>query len=98
MAKTPRRTYRSDDGTDWRIDVRNPGSSNALVVFTHPDPQRSRQSRYAHYIWKGPESQDVSGRIDPAAVLALLDDAALAQLFRRSIALAGRPTIAGQPI
>ena len=97
MAKM-RRTYRSEDGTDWRIDVRNPGASNALVVFTHPDPQRSRQSRYAHYIWKGPESLDVSRRIDPAAVLALLDDAALSNLFRQSIALAGRPTIAGVPL
>ena len=92
------RIHRDTDGTDWRVDVRNPGSSNALVVFTHPDLQRSRENRYAHYIWKGPEAQNVSGRVDPRAVLALLDDAALTGLFRRSIPLAGRPTIAGRAI
>lgn len=84
------------DGTAWRIDVRNPGASNALVVFQHPDPQRTRESRYAHYLWRGPESQNVSGRIDPGAVLATLDDAALAKLFRRSMPIAGRPTIEGR--
>lgn len=85
------------DGTAWRIDVRSPGASNALVVFTHPDPTRTRESRYAHYLWKGPESQNVSGRVDPAAVFALLDDAMLARLFRRSMPIAGRPTIEGRP-
>jgi hypothetical protein len=85
------------DGTHWRVDVRNPGSSNAIVVFRHPDPQRTRESRYAHYLWKGPESQNVSGRIDPAAVLAALDETALAKLFRRSMPIAGRPTIDGRP-
>ncbi len=95
-AKRP--TYKSGDGTAWRVDVRNPGSSNALVVFTHPDPHRTRDSRYAHYTWTGPEAENISGRIDPAAVLALLDEPALTNLFRRSISMAGRPTIAGQPI
>jgi hypothetical protein len=90
-----RRTYVGADGTTWAIDVRNPGSSNALVVFSHPDPRRTRESRYAHYIWQGVEAQNVSGRIDPVAVLALLDDAALARLFRRSMPIAGRPTIRG---
>ena len=83
-------------GTSWRVDVRNPGASNAIVVFQHPDPQRTRESRYAHYLWKGPESQNVSGRIDPAAVLALLDEPTLAKLFRRSMPIAGRPTIDGR--
>jgi hypothetical protein len=83
------------NGLSWRIDVRNPGSSNAIVVFQHPDPQRTRESRYAHYLWRGPESQNVSGRIDPAAVLSALDDTTLTKLFRRSMPIAGRPTIAG---
>jgi hypothetical protein len=85
------------DGTPWRIEVRSPGASNAIVVFTHPDPRRTRESRYAHYLWKGPESQNVSGRIDPGAVYASLDDAVLARLFRRSMPIAGRPTIEGRP-
>jgi hypothetical protein len=84
------------NGLSWRIDVRNPGSSNAIVVFQHPDPQRTRESRYAHYLWRGPESQNVSGRIDPAAVLSALDDTTLTKLFRRSMPIAGRPTIDGR--
>ena len=90
--------YEGADGTPWRVEVRSPGSSNALVVFTHPDPQRTRESRYAHYVWAGPESQNVSSRIDPAAVLARLDGAALARLFRRSMPIAGRPTIGGHTV
>jgi hypothetical protein len=96
MMARARRTFVGNDGMTWRIDVRNPGSSNALVVFSHPDPSRTRESRYAHYLWTGPESQNVSGRIDPAAVLSSLDDAALAKLFRRSMPIAGRPTIEGK--
>ena len=93
-----RRTFVSANGTTWRVDVRNVGASNAQIGFTHPDPRRTRESRYAHYLWHGPEAQNVSGHIDPAAILALLDDATLAQLFRRSMAMAGRPTILGQTV
>ncbi|HYV96968.1 MAG TPA: hypothetical protein VE967_05910 [Gemmatimonadaceae bacterium] len=90
--------YESSDGLRWRVDVRNPGSSNALVVFTHPDPQRTRENRYANYVWKGVESQNVSGRIDPQAVLRSLDSEALNRLFRRSMPMTGRPTIGGRPV
>jgi hypothetical protein len=96
MARTSKKVFVSD-GMSWRVDVRNPGSSNAIVVFEHPDPERTRESRYAHYLWRGPESQNVAGRIDPVAVLAALDEAALAKLFRRSMPIAGRPTIDGRP-
>ena len=92
------RVFTSNDGMVWKVDVRNPGSSNALVVFTHPDTRRTRENRYAQYIWQGPESQNVSSRIEPAAVLERLDDATLARLFRRSSPMAGRPTIAGAPV
>jgi hypothetical protein len=98
MKAAARPTHRSDDGTVWRVDVQNPGSSHALVVFRHPDPRRTRESRYAHYLWRGPESQNVSSRIDPKAVLALLDDPTLSRLFRRSFAIAGRPAIAGHVV
>jgi hypothetical protein len=94
----PRGTFQGIDGTPWRVEVRSPGSSNALVVFTHPDPERTRESRYAHYVWVGPESQNVSTRIDPGVVLASLDDASLTRLFRRSMPIAGRPTIGGHAV
>lgn len=97
MAK-PKRTFADADGTTWRVAVGSPGASNAQVIFQHPDPRRTRENRYAHYLERGPESQNVSGRVDPAAVLAKLDDAALAQLFRRSMPIAGHPTIEGRSV
>lgn len=80
------------------MEVRSPSSSHALVTFLHPDPARTREHRYAHYAWTGPESQNIAARIDPAAVLDRLDDAALAGLFRRSMAIAGRPSVAGKVV
>jgi hypothetical protein len=76
--------------------MRNPGASNAQVVFLHPDPTRTREHRYAHFIARGPESQNVTGRVDVDAALAELDDAALGGLFRRSMVIAGHPTIDGR--
>ena len=97
MAKV-KRTYADAGGTTWRVTVNNVGASNAQVIFQHPDPRRTRQNRYAHYLERGPESQNVSGRVDPAAVLEKLDDAALAHLFRRSMPIAGHPTIEGRTV
>ena len=91
-----RRVYEAPDGTPWCVEVQNPGASNAQVVFLHPDPRRTREHRYAHHIVRGPESQDVTGRVDPRATLADLDDAALARYFRRSMIIAGHPTINGR--
>jgi len=78
------------------VTVNNVGASNAHVIFQHPDPRRTRENRYANYLERGPESQNVSGRVDPVTVLAKLDDAALADLFRRSMAIAGHPSIEGR--
>jgi hypothetical protein len=82
MGKTADRTFRSPDDTTWRIEVRSPGSSNAMVVFHHP---RGIGSRYAWHLATGPESRSVTGRLVPARVLEGLDDRTLAQLFRRSM-------------
>ena len=97
MART-KRTHVTADGITWRVDVRNPGASNAQVFFVHPDPRRTRENRYAHYLWRGPESRNVSGRLDPAVVLDSISDAALAELFRRSMPMSGRPTIEGRSL
>src|SRR5687767_12979289 len=90
------RTYAGPDGTVWRVDVRNPGASNAQVFFVHPDPRRTRENRYAHYLWRGPEARNVSGRVDPVAVLAMLTDPVVTELFRRSMPMSARPTIEGR--
>ena len=36
------KTYTSPDGTTWGVSVQSPGSSNAMVVFRHPDGRTSR--------------------------------------------------------
>ena len=90
-----KRSFVSPDGTPWQVKVQSPGASNAQVIFLHPDPKRTRENRYAHYLVKGPESQNVSGRVDPETILKSLDEAALTTLFRRSMAIAGHPSING---
>jgi hypothetical protein len=84
MARSTR-TFTGPDGTVWGVLVRNPGSSNAIVVFRHPSSGSSRRDRYAWYITRGPEARSVTSRLDPDAVLAAIDDRDLARLFRRSM-------------
>jgi hypothetical protein len=79
------KTYKSPDGTTWKVVVQNPGSSNAVVVFRHPDGASSRKDRYNWFISKGPEARSVTSRLYPEKVLESLDETTLAQLFRRSM-------------
>jgi hypothetical protein len=79
------KTYKSPDGTTWKVVVQNPGSSNAVVVFRHPDGASSRKDRYNWFISRGPEARSVTSRLYPEKVLDALDDSTLAQLFRRSM-------------
>ncbi len=83
--KTPQRIFESLDGTTWRVEVRSPGSSNAMVVFGYPDPRSSRLDRYAWHQWQGSEASVVTARLEPRAVLEQLSDADLKLLFRRSM-------------
>ena len=46
-----------------------PGSSNAMVVFRHPDARTTGLDRYAWYITQGAEAHDVTARLDKSAVL-----------------------------
>jgi hypothetical protein len=89
-----KRIFESSDGVRWRVVVTNVGASNAQVIFQHP--VGARENRYAHFPWHGPESQNVAGRVDPAAVMSQLDDATLQRLFRRSMPISARPTIEGR--
>jgi hypothetical protein len=79
------KTFTSPDGVLWKVVVQNPGSSNAMVVFRHPDGESSRKDRYNWYISKGPEARSVTARLSTQKVLDSLDDSALARLFRRSM-------------
>lgn len=84
MSRTPR-TFTGPDGTPWGVSIRNPGSSNAMVVFRHPSGGNSRLDRYNWYITRGPEARSVTSRLDPETVLEAIDDRQLARLFRRSM-------------
>jgi hypothetical protein len=79
------KTFTSPDGILWKVVVQNPGASNAMVLFRHPDGGSSRKDRYNWYISKGPEARSVTARLSPQKVLDSLDETALAQLFRRSM-------------
>jgi hypothetical protein len=79
------REFVSPDGIKWRVEVRSPGSSNAMVVYRHPDARTTSLDRYAWYITRGAESQNVTARLDTRTVLDSLADADIQRLFRRSM-------------
>jgi hypothetical protein len=79
------KTYKSADGTTWTVSVASPASSNAMVVFRHPDGRSSRLDRYNWYIGHGPESRSVTSRLSPDKVLEHLNATEIEALFRRSM-------------
>jgi hypothetical protein len=78
-------TFRSPDGTVWTVEVTSPGSSNAMVLFHHPDSNTTRLDRYAWFITRGPEARSVTSRLSPKQVEKQLTERDLARLFRRSM-------------
>ena len=79
------KSWRSPDGIDWVVDVDLPGSSNAMVIFRHPDGASARLDRYNWYISNGPEARSVTSHLSKSKVLDSLDDLAIARLYRRSM-------------
>jgi hypothetical protein len=79
------KTYKAPDGTDWNVIVQAPGSSNAMILFRHPDGRSSRLDRYNWIINRVPESRSVTSRLDSEKVLEQLDAAAIMRLFQRSM-------------
>jgi hypothetical protein len=83
--KKNQKMFRGPDGTPWRVEVRAPSASNAMIVFHHPDGATSRFDRYAWVQSNGPGARDVTSRLDRKAVLESLTEDTLASLFRRSM-------------
>ena len=79
------RDFRSPDGIIWGVDVDLPGSSNAMVIFRHPNGNSARLDRYNWFISNGPEARSVTARLSPKKVLEGLSEIDLARLFRRSM-------------
>jgi hypothetical protein len=86
------RAYKSPDGVDWGVEVTLPGSSNAMVVFRHPDGRTSRFDRYNWFISSAPEARSVTSRLSPERVMSQIDDVTLGRLFSRSMPVS-RPAI-----
>jgi hypothetical protein len=75
------------DGTVWKVDVQSPSSSNAMIIFRHPDGRTSRLDRYNWILTHGPESRSVTARLEPDKVLDSIDQATIARLFARSMSV-----------
>jgi hypothetical protein len=65
--------------------VQSPGSSNAMILFRHPDGRTSRLDRYNWIISQGPEARSVTSRLSPDKVLEHLNATEIAALFKRSM-------------
>ena len=79
------KAFRSPDGTHWGVEITSPSSSNAMVLFHHPNGQTSQLDRYAWFLSHGPQANNVTARLDPKKdVLDLLTERDIALLFRRS--------------
>ena len=79
------KTYKAADGTNWSVVVQSPGSSNAMILFRHPDGRSSRLDRYNWILNQGPEARSVTARLTPEKVLDHLNAAEIAALFKRSM-------------
>lgn len=77
--------FTSPDGTVWTVEVLLPGSSNAMILFRHPDGGSSQNDRYNWVLTQGPEARSVTGRVAPKKVLEGLSEEAITTLFRRSM-------------
>ncbi len=79
------KAWRSPDGVEWAVDVDLPGSSNAMVIFRHPDGRTARLDRYNWYLSHGPEARSVTSHLSREKVMEALNDDELARLYRRSM-------------
>jgi hypothetical protein len=91
------KTHTAPDGTVWGVDVQAPGSSNAMIVFRHPDGRTSRLDRYNWIINNGPEARSVTSRLSPDKVLDSLDAGTITRLFQRSMPISRQDPLNRSP-
>lgn len=77
--------FRSPDAAEWRVEVRSPSFSNAIVVFHKLSGPGSVATRYSWYQHAGAESRDVAARLDTRRLAESLTEEQLARLFRNSM-------------
>ena len=79
------REYRSPDGLNWKVLVKLPSHSSAMLIFEHPDGRSSAGDRYAWLNVSGATALNPRERLSAKPLLDALTDADLARLFRRSM-------------
>ena len=79
------RFFESPDGTRWKVEVKVPCFSSAMISFRHPNGVSARRDRYAWYNSEMPESSDPRARLTPGQVIDALSDRDIARLYRRSM-------------
>lgn len=80
-----KKSFRDSTGQEWTVSVTLPGSSNAMILFRHPNAESSHHDRYNWFISQGPEARSVTSRLDPEKVASQLTDEQVKRLFARSM-------------
>jgi hypothetical protein len=83
------REYRSPDGLTWKVLVKLPSHSSAMLIFQHPDGRSSAGDRYAWLNVPGPTALNPRERLSATDLLEKITDAEIARLFRRSMGVSG---------
>jgi hypothetical protein len=83
------REYRSPDGLTWKVMVKLPSHSSAMLAFQHPDGRSSAGDRYAWLNVSGATALNPRERLSANTLMESLTDADLARLFRRSMGVSG---------
>jgi hypothetical protein len=82
--------FRAPDGTEWGVEIDVPGSSNAVIIFRHPDGRTVQMDRYNWVLSHGPEARSVTSRLKPEKMMDALSDEEVEKLFRRSMPISRR--------
>ena len=89
MAKKASRVYRAPDGLNWKVLVKLPSHSSAMLVFQHPDGRSSAGDRYAWMNVTSATAMNPRERLSAEKLMESLTDAEIARLFRRSMVVSG---------
>jgi len=92
------RTFTDVEARNWTVEVRLPGSSNAMVVFRLVGAPNARQDRYAWFNSDSPEARSVTSHLDASDILRSFTDEQLALLFRKSMLIAAASNPLGIPV
>ena len=89
MAKKAAREYRSPDGLTWKVLVKLPSHSSAMLAFQHPDGRSSAGDRYAWMNISSATAMNPREQLSAESLMESLTDAEIARLFRRSMVVSG---------